>query len=132
MFEITRSSFNCHNPKVIKSITRLGLDLSHLCEHKFRHKFQDTLILIWSWGYEIETKIHYLLHCPNYFHDKRTLLDNLQSIGENIPDNNDDQISELPLFSVYSNNDMSNTYILNATIQYILATKRIDISLTKS
>ena len=82
--------------------------------------------------YDIENKIHYVLHCPNYFHDKRTLLDNLQSIGENIPDNNDDQISELPLFSVYSNNDTSNTYILNATIQYMLATKRFDIPLTKS
>ena len=37
------SLFNCHNPKAIKFITRLWLRLSHLCEHKFKHKeFKDS------------------------------------------------------------------------------------------
>ena len=65
----------------------------------------------------------------------RILLDNLQSIEENIHDKNDSQILELLPFSVSSNNDASNTYILNATFQYILATKikiRFDVPLTNS
>ena len=62
----------------------------------------------------------------------RILLDNLQSIEENIHDKNDSQILELLPFSVSSNNDASNTCILNVTFQYILATKRFDVPLTNS
>ena len=37
------STFNCHNPKGIKILSRLRLGLSHLREHKFKHSFQDSL-----------------------------------------------------------------------------------------
>ena len=37
------SFFSSHNPKGTKFITRLGLGLSHLREHKFKHSFQDSL-----------------------------------------------------------------------------------------
>ena len=33
----SNSSFNCHSPNGIKLITRLRLDLSYFCEHKFRY-----------------------------------------------------------------------------------------------
>ena len=128
----SNSIFNFHNPKGIKLITRLKLCLSHLREHKFRHNFQDTLSSICSCRDDIETTIHYLLHCPNYLNERRTLLDNLQSIGKNIHNKNVSQISEMLLFSVSSNNNASNTCILNATIQGILATKRVDAPHTYS
>ena len=41
-------------------------------------------------------------------------------------------VSELLLFGISSNNDALNTCILNATIQYILATERFDDPLTYS
>ena len=126
----SNSIFNCHGPNGIKLIITLTLDLDHLRERKFRHIFQDTLNPICSCGDDIETTVHYLLHCPNYLDKRRTLLKNLQNIGENISDKNDFQISELLLFGVSSNNDISNTCILNATIQYILATKIIDVPLS--
>ena len=128
----SNSLFNCHSLKGIKLITRLRLDLSHLRKHKFRHNFQGTLNPIWSCGDDIETTIHYLLHFSNYSDEGRTLLEGLQSIGEKIHDKSDSQITELLLFGVSSNNDASNTYILNATIQCILATKRFDVPLTYS
>ena len=62
----SNSIVNCHSPKGIKLITRLRLGLSHFREHKFRHNFQDTLNPICSCGDDIESTIHYLLHCPNY------------------------------------------------------------------
>ena len=40
----SNSIFNCHSPNGIKLIARLRVGLSHLCEHKFRYNFQDTLI----------------------------------------------------------------------------------------
>ena len=40
---IPNSTFNCHNSRGIKFITRLRLGLSHLREHKFKNSFQDCL-----------------------------------------------------------------------------------------
>ena len=37
------STYNVHNPHGIKLLTRLRIGLSHLHEHKFRNKFQDSL-----------------------------------------------------------------------------------------
>ena len=124
--------FNCHSLNEIKLITRLRFGLSHLREHKFRHNFQDATNPICSCRDEIETIIHYLFHCPNYLDGRRTLLDSLQSIGENIHDKNDFQVSELLLLGASSYNVASNRCIQNATIRYILATKRIDFPLTNS
>ena len=33
------SIFNCHNPNGVKLLTRLGLGLSHLRDHNFKHSF---------------------------------------------------------------------------------------------
>ena len=128
----SNSIFNCHNPKGIKLITRLKLGLSHLRKHKFWHNFQDTLNPICSCGDDIETTFHYVLHCINYLDERRIPLDNLQSIAENIRDENDSQLTELLLFGVSSINDALNACILNAIIQYILATERFDVPFTNS
>ena len=100
------SIFNCLSPKGIKLIPRLRLSLTDLREHKFWCNFQDTLNPICSCGDDIETTIHYLLYCPNYLDERRTLLDNLQRIRGNIHDTNNSQISKLLLFGVSSNNDV--------------------------
>ena len=68
------------NRSVIKLITILRLNLSHLREHKSRHNFQDTLNPICSCGKNIETTTQYLLHCSNYLNEIVTLMANLQSI----------------------------------------------------
>ena len=65
------SLFNCHNPKVIKFITRLRLDLSHLCEHQFKHSFQDSLKPFCSCSLDIESTAHFL-HYPTYITERRT------------------------------------------------------------
>ena len=59
------SVFRCHNPKEIKSLTRLRLGLSHLREHKFKHGFLDSLNPICSCGQNIEILTHFLLHCDS-------------------------------------------------------------------
>ena len=38
---------------------RLTIGFSHLCEHKFRHNFKDTLDPLCSSSTEAETKTHY-------------------------------------------------------------------------
>ena len=78
------SFFNYLNPKGVKLIPRLRVALCNLRDHKFKHSFQDCLKPICSCGIEIETTAHFLLHCLNYFHEGKTLLDNITSVLRNI------------------------------------------------
>ena len=68
------SFFNSYNPKGIKFIIRLWLDLSHLPEYKFKHSFQDFFNTFCNCGLDIESTAYYLLHCSTCFIEGRTLL----------------------------------------------------------
>ena len=52
---IHSSGNRCHDPKGVKLLTRLRLDLSHLREHKFKHGFLDSLNPVCSCGQDTET-----------------------------------------------------------------------------
>ena len=123
------SFFNYLNPKGVKLITRLLLGLSHLRDHKFNHSFQECLNLICSSGIEVETTAYYLLYCPNYLHERKTLLDNIKSVLLNILERSDSFINNVLLFGDTSLDDSSNTVILNVTINYITSAKRFDGSI---
>ena len=66
---------DCHNPIGVKYITRIRL--SHLREHKFKHSFQDKLNPICNSGNDVESAIHFFLHCPLCSNERRTLLNSL-------------------------------------------------------
>ena len=68
-------------PKGIKLLTRLTLGLSHLCEYKFKHSFQDSLNSICSCDKDIETSAPFLLHCPNCSNERSTFLNTIGSIN---------------------------------------------------
>ena len=86
--------FNCHNPRGVKLLTRLGLGLSHLREHKFKHGFQDSLNPICSCGKDIETSAHLLLHCPHYFNERSTFFKTIRNINRILFDKNNLQVTE--------------------------------------
>ena len=69
LLNLTRSCpisiFDIHNLLGIKLLARLRLGLSHLHEHKFRHCFQDTLNPLCECGKDIESTMHFFLHCTN-------------------------------------------------------------------
>ena len=76
------STFNCHNPKGIKLLSRLRLGLSYLREHKFKHSFQDSLNPFCSCGKgEVETGSHYLLYCSNYLEEQLAFLSTIKNIN---------------------------------------------------
>ena len=120
------SLFNCHNPKGIKFITRLRLGLSHLREHKFKHSFQNSLNLFRSCGLDNESTAHFLLHCPKYINERRTLLSTIENIDNNLLDLCEPVSIRTLLFRSNSFDTDANTNVLNATIEYILSTKRFD------
>ena len=59
------SIFDYYNPKGIKLITKMRLDLSHLREYKLK-QFQHCLNPICTCGYEIERTTRYILHYSIY------------------------------------------------------------------
>ena len=115
---------NCHNLRGVKLLNRLWLGLIHLCEHKFKYGFQDTLNPICSCGNDIKILTHFLLHCPHYSNERSTFLNTRRNINRNIFDKNHLQITETLLYGDSSLDDKSNTLILNAAIDFLFVTKR--------
>ena len=68
--------FYINNPYGLKLLTRLGLSLSHLRYHTFRHTFQDCINPLCACGLEIETTTCVLLHCPLFQSARRTYYKN--------------------------------------------------------
>ena len=75
---------NIHNPLGIKLLTRLSLGLRHLHEHKSRHCFQDTLNPLCECGKDIESRMHFFLHCNNFLIPRQTLFQKIRNIDDNI------------------------------------------------
>ena len=127
------STFNCHNPKGIKLLSRLKLGLSHLREHKFKHSSQDSLNPFCSCGKgEVETSSHYLLHCSNYSEERFVFLKTIENIDMSILQQRDSKFTSLLLFGDISFDNNKNTFILDATIDHIISTGRFDESLFNS
>ena len=96
---IQNSILNVHDPVGIKYLTRLRLGLSHLNEHKFRHNFKDCLNPLCSCSLEVETVIHYFLHCHYYNIIQRTLLDTANEIiNKNLSDLSEQTLVNLLLY----------------------------------
>ena len=120
------SFFDIHNPKGIKLITRLRLGLSHLREHKFKHSFQDSINPFCNCGQDIESATHFFLHCPFFIYAKRTLHSFIRSVDSKPLDCTDYDITQTLLFGNTSQTSRNNFKIINASIDYILSSKRFD------
>ena len=116
------SFFDCHNPKGMKFITRLRLGLSHLREHKFKHSFQDSLNPFCSCGLDIESAAHFLLRCPMYITERRTLLSAIENNDNNLVDLCEPVLIKAHLFGSNSFDTNANINVLNTTIEYVLST----------
>ena len=103
--------------------------LSCLREHKFKHSFQDTIHPICNCGEDIETTSHYLLHYPDYLHESKSLLKTVSNLVSNIFDFNNDQLTEIFLYGKEDYDNINNTSILDATMNYLTKTKRFNAEL---
>ena len=129
----SNSAFNCHNPKGIKFLSRLTLGLSYLREHKFKYSFQESLNPFCSCGKgEVETSSHYLLHCSNYLGERLVLLNTIKNIDMSILQQSNSKFTSVLLFGDTSFDNNKNTFILDATIDYILSAGRFDEPLFNS
>lgn len=115
--------FHCHNPKVIKFVTRLQFGLSHLTKHILRH-IQDTLNPFCDCGWEAERTAEFLFRCPQFFTERSTLLKKIKSIDTSMVNQIDSNFTVL--FRNLCNSTAINTQIINATIDFVVDTKRFN------
>ena len=81
---ISYSVFGIFNLLGLKLITRLRLGLSHLNEHRFKHNFNDCINPLCTCSLDIESTVHYFLHC-NYYNSARiSLLNDLNSVDRTL------------------------------------------------
>ena len=120
------SVFNCNSSKGPKFVTRLRLWSSHLREHKFKHSFQYSINPLCFCSLDVESTIHYFLHCPLFTIERRTLLNTVSEIDNKLLDSNESNLIQHLLFGDPSRDTETNTKILNATVNYVFTTKRFD------
>ena len=109
-----------------KHLTRLRLGLIHLREHKFRHNFQYTLNPICTCGSDIETTSHFFLHCHNFSAKRKSFLDKIKNIDENILNQSNVATTETLLFGNPAFHVDKHKAIISATVEYITSTERFN------
>ena len=78
---------------------------------------------------DIETNCHYLPHCPNFTNERSILLNIVPTINEDSLTSWDATIVKLLLYGDKYLDLVTNTPILNATVDFILSSKRFRGSL---
>ena len=123
------SLFSICHPVGVKLLVRLRLGFSHLCEHKFRHNFHDTLNPFCCCNLEPETTSHYLLCCHNFSSARLALMNDLNLIHPTISQLNVTAFANILLYDDSKKSTSENGNILQNTTKYIIATKRLNESL---
>ena len=117
------SIFDIHILLGIKLLTRLRLGLSPLHEHKFRHCFQDTLNPLCECAKDIESTMHFFLHCTNFLIPRQNLFQKIRNIDGNILSQSEMQLTQTLLHSNQNYHPRINRLIINSTIECIILTE---------
>ena len=124
-----KPTFNIHNPKGLKLLTRLRLGLTHLNELRFNHNFEDCIKPLCSCSLEVESTVHFFLHCHNFVNIRNTLLNKLNNRSCDVTNCSDRSLTELILYGNPKFSFQQNSDIINASIEYIINSKRFLCSL---
>ena len=120
----SNSVYGIHNALGVKYLSRLRLGLSHLREHKSKHGFLDTVNPYCNCGEDIESTIHFFLHCPIFNDIRATLFRKIRGIDNVIMNEDDSTTVQILLFGHSHYNNHTNNEILKSTIEYILESDR--------
>ena len=125
------SVFDIRKPLGIKLLTRLRLGLSHLREHKFRHCFQYTLNPVCECGKNIESTMHFFLHCPNFLIPRQTF-QKIKNIDDNILSQSETQLTQTLLYGNQNYHSSINRLIILSTIKYLISTEKFKKAVSKT
>ena len=108
----------------MKLLTQLRVDFSDLRDHRFNHKF-NCKNPVCSCGEDDETSTHFLLCCPRYDRLRNDYISKIsQIVKSDVTAFPLDHLTDLLLYGSESFNDISNSLILNETINFIFKSER--------
>ena len=81
-------------------MTRLRLNFGCLNEHKFRHRFKDTVDLMCKCGLETEKTLHFLLCCRLYSTVRKELIGDRYAFSSSLTNYPDQNISNILLYGL--------------------------------
>ena len=105
-------------------LTRLRLGLSQLYENKFRHCFQDTLNPLCECGKDIESTMHFFLHCTNFLIPRQTLFQKIRNIDDSILSQSETQLTQTLLYGNQNYHSSINRLIILSTTECLILTER--------
>ena len=118
--------FNCQNYKGIRLITQLHVGISYLREHKFKRNFRDCLNPTCSCGLNIEYSSHFLLYCPKFNDERYNFRRTSNKTDCKLLELTNCFLSQTLFYGNILFDKEKNTLILNATLEYVLSTKRFE------
>ena len=90
-----------------------------------KHNFLDTLNPLCSCSLEVESTVHYFLHCPFFSAQRKRLFGGINALNIVLPIS-DNKLIDFLLYGIATVENDFNSLILTATIQYILDSGRFD------
>ena len=89
---ISNNVFNINNPLGLKLLTRLRIGSSQLKERKLKYTFLDSVDPLCSCGNNIESTVHFFLHCANFATQRETRLKKLKSVNASVLVKNENSV----------------------------------------
>ena len=124
---VPNSTYSINDSKGLTLLTRLRLGLSHLGDHKFRHKFPYCVSPMCS----CETTTHFLLHCPNHNCARKTLFHKINQVSGNNLRQIDSAITKILRFGDIKLDFETNKILLMSTIEFFFINRKIQLSLIR-
>ena len=93
--------------------------------------FQDPLNPFCICCLNAESTSHYVLHCPLFVDERKNFRRNIKRINYKFQELNDSTLTQAPIFGNTVSSVETITFILNATFQYVLSTKRVEEAILK-
>ena len=101
-------------------ITRLRHGLSHLNGHRFNHNFNNFINPLCTCSLDIESTVHFFLHC-NYYNSARiSFLNDLNSVDKTLLNLSDLSLVSVLLYGGPQFHDSQNALTLNSSIITII------------
>ena len=77
-------------------------------------------------GYQVNCALTESTDCPTYITKRRTLMNTVENIDNNLLDFSEPVLIKTVLFDSNSFDTNANTNVLDTTIEYVLSTKRLE------
>ena len=122
-------AFGIHNPFRLQLLTRLQMGLSDLNKHKFKYNFHDFLNPLCACNLEPQTTSYYLFRCRLFQTERKTLLNDIKEIDENITYHKKLFKSKILLYGNERHRYDTHRMILLSTIKFCIYSKRFDLPL---